>query len=192
MNPILLPRSAIADRVDDSQTASCANPISESEIREEETRICHSTIFCSNQRVSSFLSFLVTAVLNHNLPEIDGAQTITGLRVGPVLQWEATLLRDHLHTYYACEGKNDPVVVEISSGDYVPTFYRREVQRAAVKTSLQRSSFEARPARNLKNRLRYSVLACLTWVRSVMSRPLRPRWLPGSRIHRCQGQGITS
>ncbi len=190
VNSTLLPGPVVMDWVDEALTGSCPNAITESEVREEEARICRSTLFCANERVSSFLSFLLTAVLNRNLPELEVERTITELRVGRVLRWEAKLLQDQLTAYYGCEGQNDPLIIEISAGDYVPAIYRREVQKTALKPRLSRSSFEALPVRNLKNRLRYSVLACLAWARSFKSRRCTSPWLLRWRTHRCQGQRI--
>ncbi|WP_027132881.1 hypothetical protein [Geminicoccus roseus] len=49
----------------------------------------------------------------------------------PVVRVEARRLRRDLHSYYDTAGKQDPVILSIPKGGYVPSFEDREVEKAA-------------------------------------------------------------
>src|SRR6202011_835820 len=51
-------------------------------------------------------------------------------QIDPIVRVEATRLRRTLERYYAGAGANDPIVIELPRGTYVPTFSRRAAARA--------------------------------------------------------------
>lgn len=45
--------------------------------------------------------------------------------VDPIVRVEASRLRSKLRTYYNTEGREDPIIIELPKGTYVPTFHER-------------------------------------------------------------------
>lgn len=93
-------------------------------------RILASAEFARARRLSDFLRYVVEAALE------DGAVAPKGYTVGiealgrpvhfdvdgdPIVRVTATRVRSALAGYYAGEGRDDPVVIELPRGNYVPT-----------------------------------------------------------------------
>ncbi len=111
------------------------------EARQELDRIVTSTIFLASPQISSFLSFVVEAVLHGNSDRIKSYTIgVEVLRRGvkfnpqfdPIVRVEATRLRRALGLYYSGPGLNDPVIINLPVGHYVPTFRRRGVSMSAA------------------------------------------------------------
>ena len=102
--------------------------------RQELERVLESPGFARNERLSRFLRFVVERHLegkDQELKESVIAIEVFGRRPDfdpqrdPVVRTEAGRLRSRLSEYYVDEGKNDPLVIELPRGGYVPRF--REV-----------------------------------------------------------------
>ncbi len=106
------------------------------EIRQELGRIVASAIFRDSLRLTSFLRFVVDAALAGKSSQIK-AYTVAIEALGrpasfdprddPIVRVEAGRLRHALAHYYAGAGLDDPIVIELLRGSYVPLFRRRAV-----------------------------------------------------------------
>lgn len=108
--------------------------VSPDEVRAQLRRILDSDIFLSARRPSSFLRFVVESSL---AGEADGIKEyLIGVevferpaqydpRVDPVVRIEAGRLRKKLDEYYEGPGEQDPIVIGLPKGAYVPDIRRR-------------------------------------------------------------------
>jgi len=104
------------------------------EVRVELARIVASAVFRDSPRLAAFLRFVVNAELEGNGDRIKG-YTIAVEALGrdadfdpqsdPIVRVEARRLRDALARYYAGVGRDDPLVIELPRGGYVPAFHRQ-------------------------------------------------------------------
>jgi|RhiMethySRZTD1v2_1073278.scaffolds.fasta_scaffold09608_12 tetratricopeptide (TPR) repeat protein len=111
------------------------------QIRAALDRMLASDIFRRSPQLAAFLRFVVEAVLQGKSDRIKG-YTI-GVEVlrrdvkfdpqsDPIVRVEATRLRRTLERYYAGPGADDPVLIELPRGSYVPNFaYRAAAVGAA-------------------------------------------------------------
>jgi TolB-like protein len=104
------------------------------EIRAAFERVVASDVMRSSPQLMAFLRFVVEAVLEGNSDRIKGyviavevlkRGTKFNPQIDPIVRVEATRLRRTLERYYADEGAEDPIVIALPRGTYVPTFTRR-------------------------------------------------------------------
>ena len=99
--------------------------------RSELARVLASPGFTRNERLSRFLRFVV----ERRLEGRDGAikESLLAIVVfgrppdydpkqDPIVRTEASRLRARLSEYYLGDGKDDPLVIELPKGGYVPAF----------------------------------------------------------------------
>jgi tetratricopeptide (TPR) repeat protein len=104
------------------------------EVRAALERIAASEGFRSSPQLATFLRFTVEAVLRGERERIK-AYTIAVEALGrderfdpqtdPIVRVEATRLRRAVERYYAGPGADEPVLIELRPGSYVPVFRRR-------------------------------------------------------------------
>jgi hypothetical protein len=104
------------------------------EIRRELGKIVASAVFRDSLRLISFLRFVVEAVLTGQTSQIK-AYTVAieaferpasfNPQDDPIVRVEAGRLRRALAHYYESAGLDDPIVIELLRGSYVPLFRRR-------------------------------------------------------------------
>jgi hypothetical protein len=109
------------------------------EIRAALERVSGSDVMRASPQLGAFLRFVVEAVLDGNSNRIKGyVIAVEALKRGagfnpqidPIVRVEATRLRRTLERYYAGAGADDPIVIGLPRGTYVPTFSRRGGARA--------------------------------------------------------------
>jgi TolB-like protein len=111
-----------------------ANPTAE-DIRAELDRMATSDIFISSPQLVSFLRYVVESTLHGKQDRIK-AYTI-GVEVlrrdikfdpqlDPIVRVEATRLRRTIERYYAGAGADDPIIIDLPRGSYIPIFRCRE------------------------------------------------------------------
>ena len=116
------------------------------EIRRAVDRVVVSDVFNRSPQLAAFLRFVVEAVL-HNRQDRIKAYTI-GVEVlrrdvrfdpqlDPIVRVEATRLRRAIERYYAGPGIDDPLLIDLPRGSYVPTFRRREAGVAAAQPAVR-------------------------------------------------------
>lgn len=114
------------------------------EIRDQLDRIVESVAFRNSPRLVRFLTFVVEATLAGNAEKIKGYTVATealgrGSDFDPeadsIVRVEAGRLRVALARYYAGPGTNDPLLIDLPSGTYVPTFRTRTFVASSAATS---------------------------------------------------------
>ena len=111
------------------------------EIRAALEHMAASKAFRGSPQLVAFLRYVVEATLRGASDRIKG-YTIAVEALGraenfdpqldPIVRVEAMRLRRALARYYANGGKNDPVLIDLPLGSYVPAFRRAEPQAAPV------------------------------------------------------------
>jgi adenylate cyclase len=114
--------------------------IGHDEVRRQLDRMLASETFANAGRLSRLLKFIVDRALagegDHLKEYLLGVEVFDrGERYDPrldsIVRVEARRLRAKLDEYYASAGINDPVVIAVARGSYVPTFARPSAQAPA-------------------------------------------------------------
>jgi eukaryotic-like serine/threonine-protein kinase len=104
-------------------------------VRAQLDRILASAAFADAERASSFLRFVVLRALAGRTGEIkESVIAVEALGRSPsfdsksdaIVRVEARRLRDRLESYYRREGAEDPVVISLPKGGYIPEFLERQ------------------------------------------------------------------
>lgn len=107
------------------------NPPSAEQVEEQLKRILSSPDFQSTGQLSAFLRFIVEEELAGRADRIKGYTVATEVFgrardfdpvTDPIVRIQAMRLRRRVATYYAAAGKNDPILIEVPKGAYVPAF----------------------------------------------------------------------
>jgi serine/threonine-protein kinase len=121
----------------DVQGPDASPTVSSASARAEIARILASRIFQKAERLKRFLRFVSEEALGGSVAGIK--ESVIGVevfdrnpatydpRIDPIVRVEAGRLRAKLEDYYAHEGAEDAVVVELPRGQYVPRFSQRAV-----------------------------------------------------------------
>ena len=107
-------------------------PIAENEYGQLVERVSDSSGFKKSPRIRDFLLYVCENALKNNLQDVREQQI--GVRVfnrrpdynmseDSIVRVEARELRKRLAAYFAGEGKDESVVIEIPKGGYVPVFF---------------------------------------------------------------------
>lgn len=116
------------------------HPIPGELVREELRRIIGSPGFTATERSRRLLAFLVTETLAGRGGRIKAYCIGTGVfgrpesfdpQKDPIVRIEAARLRRGLEHYYLTDGADDPVIIDIPKGGYVPRFVPRAAGRTA-------------------------------------------------------------
>ncbi len=103
-------------------------------VRAQLDRILASAAFANAERASSFLRFVVVRALAGRAGEIKesviavealGRSPSFDSKSDPIVRVEARRLRDRLESFYRREGADDPVLISLPKGGYVPEFSER-------------------------------------------------------------------
>ena len=104
-------------------------------VRRQLERVLASSGFARNERMAQFLRFVVERHLagkDSELKESVIAMEVFGRRPDhdltrdSIVRTEAGRLRSRLSEYYTSEGKDDPMIIELPKGGYVPVFRRQD------------------------------------------------------------------
>jgi len=94
-------------------------------------RLLDSHALHNAENLRSFLRFVITKTLDHQesqlkeytiATEVFGRPSKYDPRNDSVVRVQASRLRSKLQEYYATEGKDDPVIIQLPKGSYIPTF----------------------------------------------------------------------
>ncbi|MEP9355064.1 hypothetical protein ABLE93_15860 [Xanthobacter sp. KR7-65] len=109
-------------------------------------RVLASADFVASPRLAAFLRFVVESTLDGRADALKG-YTIAVEALGrppsfdpqsdPIVRVEATRLRRALERYYTTIGSDDPVVIDIPKGGYVPLFIARGAADPAPSAELE-------------------------------------------------------
>src|SRR5215212_7099139 len=121
-------------------------------------RVLSSSLFRKAERSSALLRFIVNQTLDGSADRLKeytlGAEALGrgesfDPRTDPVVRAEACRLRARLDQYYATAGLNDPVVIGLTKGSYVPQFLaRRDLGVTDPELVAARTSTSFRVAKN--------------------------------------------
>lgn len=98
-------------------------------VRSQLDRILDSAAFARNERISRFLRFVVEHHLEGRDDELKESLIAIGVfgrppdydpKQDPIVRAEASRLRARLGEYYLGQGKDDPLIIELPKGGYVP------------------------------------------------------------------------
>ena len=105
------------------------------DIEEAVRKISGSRALSGCNRLTQLLEFVVSSTLRGVAAHLKETTIGVGVfarspdydpKVDTIVRSQAWRLRAKLRKYYASEGANDPIVIEIPIGHYVPTFHVRE------------------------------------------------------------------
>ena len=112
---------------------------SEAEVQAALDRILASESFRTSPQLGAFLRFVVEAALGGRATSLKGYTIgVEALgrdagfdpQIDPIVRVEATRLRRAMERYYGGAGSDDPVVIDLPRGSYVPAFMRRGMPAA--------------------------------------------------------------
>jgi TolB-like protein len=138
-------------------------------VREQLERVLGSAGFARNERLSRFLRFVVDQSLEGKDSEIKESVIAVEVfdrdanydpKLNSIVRTEAGRLRARLSEYYSGQGRNDPVVVELPKGGYVPVFRERDAQDHLLED--QRKEFRKEPT--LLDRYRRLAIASVVFL----------------------------
>jgi TolB-like protein/Flp pilus assembly protein TadD len=109
-------------------------------LRDQLERVLSSSCFARAERASKLLRFLVERQLEGRENELK--ESVIGVEVfsrrpdydtkqDSTVRTEAVRLRERLNRYYSTEGVQDPFVIELPKGGYLPTFRQPEIAPGA-------------------------------------------------------------
>lgn len=115
--------------------------------RDELERVLSSSCFARSERVSKLLRYLVEHQIEGRGSELK--ESIIGVevfgrppdydpKVDSTVRSEAVRLRVRLDRYYATEGRQNPLVIELPKGGYVPRFRQPEAGRGVLGVGSRR------------------------------------------------------
>src|SRR5213594_1108837 len=105
-------------------------------VRQQLVRILSSAGFTRNERLSRFVRFIVERHLEGRNRELK--ESVLGVEVfdrkpdydprqDSIVRTEAARLRVRLAEYYEADGRNDPLIIELPKGGYVPVLRERQL-----------------------------------------------------------------
>ena len=115
------------------------------EIRDQLDRMMTHTMFRGAKRSCSFLRYITDKTLNgesYQIKEFSIAVDAFGLeptfdqQIDPRIRVEAKRLRDRLKLYYDGPGMEDPVIIHMEKGSYVPSFRIRSRKESPRQTNV--------------------------------------------------------
>src|SRR5215813_5642955 len=116
-------------------------------IRTELMKILSSPSFASSPRMNRFLKYVVETTLEGKgalikeyviALEVFDKSDAYDPREDSTVRTEASKLRARLSRYYENEGQEDPVLISVPKGGYVPAFESRRDEIAAVSSTAER------------------------------------------------------
>lgn len=121
---------------------------SDADILAQLDRVVAGKPFNTSPKLANFLRFVVKAVIAGEGPRIKAYTIATSAlgreasfdpQIDPIVRVEAGRLRRALARYYADSGRNDPLVIVIPRGTYVPMFRPSNVRPIAIYVRQMRS-----------------------------------------------------
>jgi len=122
--------------------AQGAQGVSSAAIWNAVERLCRSRTISGCTRLTQLLAFVVVSTLRGESAYLK--ETTIGVyvfgrdpdydpKVDTIVRSQAWRLRAKLRKYYASEGANDPIVIDIPIGHYVPVFRAREAGAGGLR-----------------------------------------------------------
>ncbi len=124
-------RGALQQRYRTSLTQTEAMELSREDKLAQLEKILHSRVLQGSESLRAFLRYAVTKVLDEQesylkeytiATEVFGRSSRYDSRSDSVVRVQAGRLRQKLQEYYAGEGKEDQILIDLPKGQYAPTF----------------------------------------------------------------------
>ena len=157
-----------------SPTHQPDTPLSPQQIRLQLAKICAGEEFRRSKRSLRFLSYIVEETLAGRAGRIKAYSVAISVldrdetfdpQTDPMVRIEASQLRRRLERYYLTQGINDPVVIDLPKGGYVPVFRTARVTIPPSPRSVApaRSDKWRKPAAVLGTALLTVCIATFAW-----------------------------
>ncbi|MCW5979166.1 MAG: PD40 domain-containing protein [Bryobacteraceae bacterium] len=149
-------------------------PVPERAVRAELERVLASSSFRYSERLRSFLKFVVEEGLAGNGDQLKESVLAVELfdreatydsREDSLVRVEARRLRDKLQKYYAGEGINDPVFIDLPKGGYAPVFTMREAPPSPAAVTPRTRQVSIKVAAGAAVLCILATVALVQWVR---------------------------
>jgi TolB-like protein len=160
-----------------------AIPVSAQRIRQQLAKICGTEEFQRSKRSRRFLNYIVEETLAGRAGRIKAYSVAISVldrddtfdpQTDPMVRIEASQLRRRLERYYLTQGVNDPVIIDLPKGGYVPVFRAASLDPAADSDTPPSSGTAAR-------RLSVAVPATAFLAASVTALALF--WMPAGKTN---------
>src|SRR5260370_13991321 len=126
---------------------SLMEPVREAKLEQLE-RLLQSRALHGSESLRAFLKYVVENAVDHReislkeytiATEVFGRDANYDTRNDSVVRVQAGRLRAKLHEYYASEGKNDEIIIDLPKGHYAPVFSPNPNAKArdAAKVAIQ-------------------------------------------------------
>jgi len=123
---------ALSAARDTPQESDLFGGLAPSDIRNAVDRVRKSRTLGNSERLIQFLNFIVEAALNgEHLKETTIGVSVFNCKpdydpkVDAIVRSQAWRLRLKLRKYYAVEGADDPLIIDVPKGHYMPVFSLR-------------------------------------------------------------------
>jgi hypothetical protein len=134
------------------QSTVVEDELTPSEILAALERVRRSQTISGSEKLVQFLNFVVQTTLNGNAGYLK--ETVVGVfvfgrapdydpKADTVVRSQAWRLRSKLSEYYQAEGADDPLIIEIPRGSYVPVFVRRNQPSGKSEVSMMRMPLQS-------------------------------------------------
>jgi hypothetical protein len=157
-------------------------------VEDQLARILTSQNFSNAGRLSSFLTFVVRKALAGESSEIKEYVVAVEVfdrpksfdpRFDTIVRVMASKLRARLSEYYATAGANDPIIIELPRGSYIPSFRSRQTPALeAIKQAGGSTEEVPAPVRRPRHWLMAAVFAGLLLLVIAVPYALRRRETP--------------
>lgn len=130
---------ALSDDEPLSTMLTTTSDVDPADVRKELERIRQSRTVGPSKKLIELLNFVVEAALNGEAEQLKETMVGTLLfgrapdydpKADPVVRNQAWRLRSKLAEYYASEGAEDALLIQVPKGRYVPKFRRRDAHES--------------------------------------------------------------
>ncbi len=124
--------------IDDDNAPTTSSELNEEDryrlINQQLQKILSNPDFYATKQQKNFLKFVIKESLAGRSDQLKGYTVATQVfgraqdfdpQMDPIVSVQANKLRRALEHYYLAEGKNDPILIDIPKGTYVPVFIKR-------------------------------------------------------------------
>jgi serine/threonine-protein kinase len=160
--------------------------IDRDQVLQQLDRVLSSSVFRRAERSTALLRFIVEQTLQGHADRLKeytlgaaglGRGDTFDPRADPVVRAEASRLRARLEQYYEASGRDDPVLIALPKGSYVPQFLPNAVPAPGGTVSVKRSGrfrFARSPIVAWMSASVLALIAALAWLRVPPPSPPRP------------------
>ena len=160
--------------------------IDRDQVLQQLDRVLSSSVFRRAERSTALLRFIVEQTLQGHADRLKeytlgaaglGRGDTFDPRADPVVRAEASRLRARLEQYYEASGRDDPVLIALPKGSYVPQFLPNAVPAPGGTVSVKRSGrfrFARSPVVAWTAASVLALIAALAWLRVPPPPPPRP------------------